>query len=623
MSPNHFPRSYTVLLAAALWIAALWLALHPLVGLAHDAILYAGQALARLDVSAYVGDAFLTLSGQDRFTVATALTSRLYPIFGIGPTHAALLLLTQSLSAVLLFLLVRSLAGLGPALAGVLLYAGAAHGYGPHQVFATAEPFVTARSFAEPLVWAGLLALRHARRAPAGLLLAAASLMHPLIALPGWVVWWCREFARDRRWLWALPAVALVLLLAPVFGVESLLSRFDPTWREIVELRNTVFIAQMDVNDVCKALLAGLVVWQVARLSQSDGGILRAVVLMSILLVGAAAWLADILGLVLATQLQLWRGLWILQGLGVVLWPWWAWHQMRTSGAWRASAALAALAAFTAVNADAPSAPWLLGWSVLHSALARYTPRTSGLPRVLALASASLLLMATAASVELASMRLPQLAPFPTQRSWAPLLGLPVTVVGLALALTWGLRHAPRTAAFVGVLALAASMAGWDQRRPLALAVDAVKPPTPHPWQELIPPGAPVVWLGQPGAVWALLQRPVLHDEIQGAAAVFNRELAMRFVRMRMMFEPLRQAKLQCQFDHIMLRQPGRPACATPAIDLAKLCVNLPTLRFFVTEDRWAPAWISSWAPPYADADSPTYHLHDCKRLATPLQAPG
>jgi hypothetical protein len=609
------PAARLFTLAAAFWVAAIWLALHPLVGLKHDAILYAGQALARLNASAYDGDVFLALSGQDRFTVATALTSRLYTLSGIGVTHATVLLLTQTLSATLLFLLTKSLVGNRLALGGALLYAIAAHGYGPQQVFSVAEPFVTARSFAEPLVWGAVLALRHGRLVPAGLLLTAASLMHPLIALPGWVVWWCRETVRDLRWLWLVPAIAFAGLVAPVVGVNSLISRFDPTWLHIVELRNTVFISQMDANDFCKTLLAGLVLWQRARFQTGEGGVLRAVLLMSILLLGAAAWFADLLRLVLATQLQLWRGLWILQGLGIALWPWWALQHVRTAGEWRVSAALASIAAFTAVNANTPSAPWILGWSALHIVLARHTPRTVALPRSLAFASALLLTLAIAAAVELASIRLSDSAHYTLHHVLTPWIGLPAAGISLASLLGWSAHRAPRTVAAAGALALAASATAWDQRSPLARAVDAVRPPSTHPWQELIAPNTPVLWLGQPEAVWALLERPILHDEIQGAAAVFNRELAVRFGSMRATFESLRQAKLQCQFDHIMLEQPGRPACATPASDLGKLCAQLPQLRFFVAEDRWAPAWISSWAPPATTSGSPSYHLHDCGRL--------
>jgi hypothetical protein len=521
MSQTSIARPYANVgsLAAALWIAALWLALHPLVGQRHDAVLYAGQALARLDPSAYAGDVFLTLSGQDRFTVATALTSRLYTVFGIGLTNATLLLLTQSLSAMLLFLLVRPLVGVGPALAGLILYAGAAQGYGPQQKFAVAEAFFTARSLAEPLVWAALLALQRSRRAPAGVLLAGASLMHPLIALPGWVVWWCWELSRDRRWLWLLPAVAA----AAALGGEDSLRRFDPAWRDIIELRNTVFIAQMSVGDACKALLASVVLCQGSRMLPGGGELLRAVLWTAVLMVTAAALLADVLGLALATQLQLWRGLWVLQGLGVVLWPWWTWHQARAAGPWRISAMMASLAAFTAVNATAPSAPWLLGWCLLHAALARYTPRHAALPRALATVSALLLALATAASVEFASLRSPQLMSFAAHLAWAPWLGLPVLGLGLAAGLAWSAQHVPRTAAVAGVLVLAVTAAIWDQRSPLMLAVDAVKPPVAHRWKTLIPPGTPVVWMGHPEAVWALLRRPVLHDEVQNWRCVSER----------------------------------------------------------------------------------------------------
>lgn len=607
---------------ALLGALALWLAVHPLVGVRHDAVLYLGQALARGDSATFAGDPFLSMSGQDKFTWATTLTAWLHQQLGIGTANASLLLVCQSSTAAILFALARHFVGTHGAVAGVFLYVIGSNTYGPEQTFGFGEPFVTARSLAEPFVLGGLLAALRGSRRLALLSMVAGSLMHPLIALGGWTVMWCERVANDRRWLWLLatiPAAVLFYVLARGLGV---LGRIDPVWLDIIERRNTVFLWQMDAVDWSRALLALWILLDLVRRKTQHAKFLRSAITAVVLLVGMSAWTADLMHIELATQLQLWRSLWILQALGTVLLPWHVYQLWRYRGAWKYSQAFAALAMVTALNANAPTSPWLLAWWVLHRALPVPWQGSRWMPWLMWAASAGLLAMATFSSIELLTLRGPRDMPFALHQAWAPWVGTPsIAAAIIAIAVLLWQRQRTIARLLVGIAAVGFALA-WDQRGPLMQAIEATKPPeSNHPWQARIPPSSPVLWQGQSEAVWTLLRRPVLYDDTQGAAVVFSRALAMHYWASRRHFEVFREAEIQCQLQHLMLRQPGQPSCATTPRDLASLCGHMPMMRFFVTSERWSPAWVDTWRPPGAGPEHPGFHLHDCNRLLNSLNA--
>jgi hypothetical protein len=290
------PLSKSEGLLAALLIAALWLAAYPLVGVRQDAVLYLGQALARLQPAAYANDLFLGLSGQDRFTLATGVTSRLFVGVGIGMANTALLLLTQALSAWLLFCLIRPWVGGRMACVGLLLYVCASNGYGPEQTFAFAEPYITARNLAEPFVWGALLAWQRGRLATTATLLVGASLMHPLIALPGWVVIGCSLLRKDPRWAVVPLLLAAIVAGCVMLGWPTALAPFDAQWLAVIQQRNVVFLRQMDLMDWCKAIFPALTLWLVIRRQPAEAEPMpRRVLEAAVLLTGAAAVFADLL----------------------------------------------------------------------------------------------------------------------------------------------------------------------------------------------------------------------------------------------------------------------------------------------------------------------------------------
>jgi hypothetical protein len=217
--------------------------------------------------------------------------------------------------------------------------------------------------------------------------------------------------------------------------------------------------------------------------------------------------------------------------------------------------------------------------------------------------------------VDVLAARAQGVMPHAAHTLWVPWLATPaiaLVLVGLALRF-FGVQTWLAVAAGSGTLL--ASAAVWDQRSALTHAIEDRRTFSAHPWQALIPEQVPVLWPDHPEAIWALLQRPVFHDETQGAASVFNRELAMEFARQRKYFTEVRQAKSACELQHVMLRTSGPPSCAIPVESLGGLCSKVPGMRFFVGTEKWAPAWISMWRAPAPSGGDAIFHLHDCQRF--------
>ena len=124
---------------------------------------------------------------------------------------------------------------------GMLAFAAAMpHTYGGLGEFGYAEPFLTARSVAEPLALLALWQLMRGRLAAAIGLAVAGAAFHPLIVVPVLVVGWVMLVMRRRSWAW-LGGVLVVVPLLAVAGVPpfpNLLHAFDPRWLDVVRSVN-------------------------------------------------------------------------------------------------------------------------------------------------------------------------------------------------------------------------------------------------------------------------------------------------------------------------------------------------------------------------------------------------
>jgi hypothetical protein len=283
-------------------------------GLRHDARLYFGDALARLDPQGVGRDLIFAHDGQFGFSVYTPLLARLVAWLGLNGAVMTVSALGLALwLAALLALMSRLLVDLPVAWrrAATVMVIVLAPFYGSHEVFAYGEAFATPRVLVEAVGLAALAAWLDGRRWLAAGLLVAAMALHPIMALCGLGVLLVALCLEDRRWLLAAGAGLIGLLAAAALGApvaNRLLQIMDPVWRAIAEARSPmVFVSLWPVEAWGRLAMQAVTLGLAASLSQGKARQIMTAALIAGLLGVAAAWTADRLSLVLPLQLQLWR----------------------------------------------------------------------------------------------------------------------------------------------------------------------------------------------------------------------------------------------------------------------------------------------------------------------------
>jgi hypothetical protein len=594
--------------ASAHWTAGrlalllvLWIVAHPYFGIVHDARYYALQALQASNAGDYAGDLFFKYGSQDRYTVFTALYAPLVGWLGPGQAHLLAYVVGQLFWFGALVWLLRVLfeppVALLAALGAVLLNPH----YGSASIFQYGEVFVTPRLYSEALALCALALLHRRRVVASGACLFAAGLLHPLMAIPGAVVFAIGVGKRmwsgtppARRWTSLAAAAAAVAALAIVALIGGLMPRattvFDPAWFELVLARSAyAFLARWSAADWFQVLAtAAALLTAVAVLARQRPSFVAVFVAAA----GCTAFgfLAGDLGRdVLAVNLQLWRSLWLATlfanialgaliaqsergalskellwgallvgfaahfaplnpfvqaipvfiGLGVF------WWERRTG---RSLPAIARLAAGVAVAL-------CLGWAVLLAAISSLLDGWAWVPQALAGAAALVLLSA------------------PLPRLEGPKLRL---AAGAALA----------------VLALATA----DFRSDWQKFTEA--PGLPADLRPIAQTPGGVYWESDPTFVWVKLRRADFYACEQGTGAMFYRGTAMEFAAKSAVMRQLDTADFG---DNSQLFCPAKAdpkAFAPTASAIRQVCRAYPDLDLLVLNEPAPDLSTRTWRSP-------------------------
>lgn len=610
-----------VLLGVAMAAALLWLR-QPYRGLRHDALLYAGQAVSHLDPGWAANDFFFRYGSQDQFTLFSNALGELIRLFGIPGPEIVLLIASQLLSLFALHLITFEWPAPRRWLA-LITVAGLSHFFGAAKIFSLFEPFVTARTLAEPAAFLAIAALLRGRLVLAGGALLFALAMHPLVALPLAVVGWFYLMADDRRWAWAGLAVVPVLaaMHAGVQPFVRLAQVYDGQWLHAVDAFNSaVFISEWVLEDTTMMLGQAVLLWlalrgregRLARFSRSS--LCAALVLCLVSYVGAD-WYHD----VLITQLQLWRVLWIVHLLFVLWLPTFILDEWRKGAAGR----LAAVALFFV----APTLAELFanGWALVIWALAMVALSARGVvlePRIHRLALVACFLVGLLSTGMIAwsvyyqqGMHLRGTA---LTSAWSTPFTLAVLTIPAATSLLLVAARGGR-AGRVGQLAIAAlfvvALVQLDQRTQLARFVESTYG-QPHPFQAVIPPDAEVLWEdAELAPTWFMLRRASFAGGAQFAGLLFSRPAAMvgleRFKTVMPVFERLEKCRMLEGMTHGNYRFED---CEMPEDVFFGMCAAKDHPAFLVTHLAYSRRPVASWTFEPKDGSAPvTYHLHDCK----------
>jgi hypothetical protein len=588
-----------------LLVVGVWLLCRPFNGIVHDGILYAGQALFRLDPATFGQDVFFAFGSQDDFTVYSALYA---PLVGLlGPVAAAMavvaagqaLWLSGATALVLRFAPARA-----AALAGIVLVAALPGTYGGWGVLNYGEGFATPRLLAEALgLWA-LWALCGGRFALAALLGAAAGVLHPIVSATVLGVGFVFLALADRRWLLVAVAAAAAVGAAAFLDTGPfgrLLQTMDPEWRAIVERRNGYLFPTLWQEKDWGWLVASAGLTLAGATLLSDW---RRRLLLAVLFAGGAGLLVsliggDLFGNLLSIQIQPYRTLWLLQMFGYLsagilfarLW------RLREDGV---PLIVAIVLSWVLLMFFSPALGAALVLAMLAFAVLRLRgavrPLSSWLRTSVLVLSALLLLILIGGRLLYVKERL---ALQPNFSGVWPLLGsvTVIDIVAVAALAFCIVRFAPGVVR--GVLPVAAvamfivGAASWDRRSDWPDLMTAARPSQPFPGV-LDAAGAQVFWEGDVRGAWLLLDRPSYVSTLQGAGLAFNRRTAMAVRDRADVVEPLIGRNL------LDKNGPVPPLPTLTGANLRDACRGDAALDALVLSRGVAGAYAARWDLPFA-----------------------
>lgn len=594
---------------SALWVVAAWLFARPYSGIWHDGVVYAIQGLRIADPAVYGRDLFFYGQTQGQFTLYPRLYGFLIGLLGLGTAAQFLTFFSVPLFLAAAYGLFSRLISRESVWLGLLVLAVFPHLYGANQAFAFAETFATARSLAEPLSLAGLAAMMRDKRVLAAVLLLAAALLHPLIALPCIVVVLVALVIQDWRFL-ALPALVIMLVVVlAVYGVSpfsDLLRVIDVEWwRGALQNDPTLFLSSWNAADWNVVVFDGVVLSMVVRrLPREKGAMAKSVLLSTAVALGATALLADGLHLLLPTRLQFWRFLWLSHCFAMMLVPW-LFLELRRTG--RECAGLLVLAALVLLKYTGVAILLPLAWFL-----------DSDYARVAVLAKANRFNRILYGVIGCCGL-------FPVL-SWA-VYGIDDSLAGiahlgsllfsvplLAFVLTLGAgwvcsRHGTCRSAVLGSILLSAIALGqWDARSDLRREIESYQG-NEGVFAE-VKPGQQVFWYDNPVAVWSLTKTVSYYSPSQCAGVVFSQ---------RTTEECSRRVPIDQQFDR-MAQECGEQAmrlgreviCLPSAVTLSRLCKTFSDLDYLVLDgnvNQWA---VAQWQP---RSGKHPFFLHRCAAI--------
>jgi hypothetical protein len=313
-----------IALSLVLILVVLWLLTHRYAGLRADAELYAFQAFARIHPS-LANDIYLRYGSQAQYTIFSPLYAQCIRLFGLSNAALALTIVFKLWFFAAAWMFACALWTRKVAVVSTALLIVAVTDYGSNGVFQYAEDWVTARSFAEALVITALALFFRGLRVT-GLLVALGSLLiHPLMALPGFLLLLCLRISFRASAVGVITGVlgSLGLALAATAEPSSahLPAVIDSDWLQIVRERSQFLFLQLwsardwmlNVRPFLSLAISATVLRDPRITKICAAAVLVGVSGMAVALIGC------LLPVAIYLQGQGWRWIWVTAFIGVIL----------------------------------------------------------------------------------------------------------------------------------------------------------------------------------------------------------------------------------------------------------------------------------------------------------------
>lgn len=529
---SRLPRLSWQQVSLLLVVVAAFLLSHPFTGIRHDGILYAGEALARILPSEFTDDTYFRYGSQGRFTLLPAFYTVLIANFGVGGGTIVGLLLAFVLYLAASTLLIATIAPRKLWLPCVLSVLLGWTIYGGLRIFSYSEPFLTARSFAEPAVLVALALLLRHRTVAAAVAMLIALAMHPLIATSGVLVAWLWLVQQDRRWLicGVVSILALCILGAAQVGpFADLLTRYDATWLALVQEDNPqAFVLHWSLLDYGVMVFNVAVLWFAAQFAPNR---MQRQFVVAVIAAGLGATLFSLVVVDIALnpffgKLQIWRAEWLMQWIAMASFP------VVCLGLWKRGDQSRIAACFLTLGWMAPftAAPAFLGaMAVLSDTFRKRFTVSKATPRIV-VAVVAITYVILVVQHETRAWTLGRLLDQGPLQIAAQALGLNLVLLPIVFVFTRWLSRMGPVAPAVAVAMFVGSLLLWDQRTPWTKTLESYVPGKPI-WADLIEPQAKVFWYRNLIAPWILLGHSNYYTAQQGSGAVFSRDMTIELDR--------------------------------------------------------------------------------------------
>lgn len=307
------------------YAAAIWLFYHPYMGIWHDGLFYAGQALRHLYPDRFSRDLFFLYGSQDDFSIFSRLYAPMIRWIGLNGATMALLLLAQALWLLGAVALIRKFyQGHFRWVSLILLFALPRY-YGSQELFRFAEPFLTSRIFAEAFSLLAIALSLNRRPLASAAACATAFLFHPIMASPAVAY---LVFARiNLKTAAALSATGLILLVILGFLPEGILPAplkpMDAHWHALAVMRSPFsFIDQWSAAEYGQVIFMGsILAWASCFAPSRIRSISRIVLLISATFV-LASFIGTFTRTAILVQAQPWRVLWLTKLFAILAAVW-------------------------------------------------------------------------------------------------------------------------------------------------------------------------------------------------------------------------------------------------------------------------------------------------------------
>lgn len=602
-------------------LLAFWIIAHPWGGLVHDGILYAAQAMLHVRPEVFRGDLFFAWGSQDDYTMFGRAYAVAVDMLGLKSASRTLWAVAQFLGfAVTLAWLGRVVPRDRLLLVAAVFFALPGY-YSSDAALRLAEPFLTARSFAEPLTLAGVLAYVLRRRFFGALLLLLAAAVHPIMALPGILcvsllaasARWKPDASILRRRSFLAFCFLAILLGALLIGTGKV-ARIDQGWYELVVLSSPIIDPlTWQSADWVRVAVPLAVLALMARYSADRWSEVWQAASICGLLGIAIAVFASLTRWELGVQAQLWRLAWLsiwaapLAVLSTACGP-------RADDEATRLVLLAAIPALVLASLGRWHAGLMLPVVYVLFLALFLSGRVTG-TRVSVRIAAALALVQSAFALAGGALIVYVLLAYADERivenvsMWFLLteqfgwIALPVLAVCAQRTFSViGLRYSVAVSLLACAVAVLASVNG---RSPSGAAYDNLLTSGIPEWAAVIPSESTVFWPDHVTHVWFVLGRRSYVSVAQACGGVFGREVTLEAQRRAENVATIGGPDAVLRF-----RDRGFHAIhgALVRADLERACAD-PALGFVVLPQKFEP----TVAPPYRDPrTSRVYHLHRC-----------